>query len=49
MKLIALRKLFGDTEPPTDPHGHIRLDDAEIARIYFFSLLWIDLVDSSES
>jgi len=28
----ALYKLFGDQEPPTDPHGHILLDDAELAR-----------------
>jgi 6-phosphofructokinase 1 len=28
----ALFKLFGDREPPKDPHGHILLDDAELAR-----------------
>jgi len=28
----ALFKLFGDRTPPTDPHGHILLDDAELAR-----------------
>jgi 6-phosphofructokinase 1 len=28
----SIRKLFGDVEPPRDPHGHINLDDAELAR-----------------
>ena len=32
MSKQALYKLFGDREPPTDPHGHILLDDAELAR-----------------
>ncbi|EAY12916.1 pyrophosphate-dependent fructose 6-phosphate 1-phosphotransferase [Trichomonas vaginalis G3] len=32
MSKKALYKLFGNREPPTDPHGHILLDDAELAR-----------------
>ena len=31
MSQKGLRKLFGGAEPPTDPHGHILLDDAELA------------------
>ena len=32
MSKKALYKLFGGSEPPTDPHGHILLDDAELCR-----------------
>jgi len=32
MSNSALHKLFGGQDPPTDPHGHILLDDAELAR-----------------
>ena len=32
MSKKALYKLFGGKEPPTDPHGHILLDDAELSR-----------------
>ena len=32
MSKKALYRLFGNREPPTDPHGHILLDDAELAR-----------------
>lgn len=35
----ALRKLFGDRDPPTDPHGHILLDDAELSRSVSVELL----------
>lgn len=35
----ALHKLFGGRDPPTDPHGHILLDDAELARSLATELL----------
>lgn len=35
----ALFKLFGDREPPKDPHGHILLDDAELCRALSDELL----------
>jgi hypothetical protein len=42
----ALRKLFGDREPPTDQCDHILLDNAELVRTVVFSIFWGDLVDS---
>ena len=39
MSIDALHKLFGGREPPKDPHGHILLDDAELARSLATELL----------